>query len=198
MHAYRREPRRPPAPIVVDHVQERGLVAPRHPVHRRWLGKQVRTVSRERGNDSVGTRELGSDGGATVPPQRASPGAEESARSSAAAVVGDRREVCHAFAQNNGVRTDGVANARRQVLRRELIRRRPLQSLELRNALRMALRIVIAFLRHGTGVQSQRLESLVELSQRRGRVRPENLLCMYVPQRRLLLQGIHVDVNDLR
>src|SRR6185312_11744639 len=115
-----------------------------------------------------GTGELGTDGGAAVPAQRASTGAEEGTRARAAAMIGNGGKVGDALAEHDGFRSDGLSNARSQILRREITGARALEALELGLALGMPPGVEVASLGDRRCSQPHRFQTVAQLPQGRG------------------------------
>src|SRR5262245_30609163 len=73
------ELRRLPAAVVVDDLQERRLVLARHPMHGRGLREHVAAVAGERDHGGLRAGQLGANGGAAVPAERAAAAGEHRA-----------------------------------------------------------------------------------------------------------------------
>ncbi len=164
-------------------------------MNRRRNAEHVGAVTGQCGHQRVRSGQLGADRGASVPAQRAATGREHGSGAGAADVIGDRSEVGHAFTHDERVRSDRFADARGQILRSQL-GLRLFRARQGSSTLRMSLRVVGNALGLGALIQLYGFQVRVELLERRGGVGAVNLLRVDVPQRHLLLQWIHIDVDD--
>ena len=123
MHAEHGLARCAPAAVVQHHVQERRLVAPRHPVHGGRLREQVGPVTADGHHQGIWLRELDSHCCATVVAQRSATARVKSPRLCAPHVLRDHVEIGNRFAHDDGVLTDGITQAGHQVFGGERLAR---------------------------------------------------------------------------